>query len=65
MSIINAVFGTVGLGWGLKGLLAKPAGPSGPEDVPPPETVDGQTPPPLQQSATSEPMPSTGAPIDG
>lgn len=50
MSIINAVFGTVGLGWGLKGLLAKPAGPSGPENTLPPETVDGENPPPLQQA---------------
>jgi hypothetical protein len=48
MSALNGFFGSVGLAWGLMGLLAKPAGPPGPGDMPPPEPVDGETPAPLQ-----------------
>jgi hypothetical protein len=67
MSAINGFFGSVGLAWGLKGLLAKPYGPPGPGDMPPPEPVDGETPPPLQQSmpTSQPPVGTTDAPTDG
>jgi hypothetical protein len=68
MSAINAVFGTVGLAYGIMGALApKPYGP--PSDQPPSDEamqVDDQTPPTLRQDAGDEaPMTTSEPPMDG